>query len=102
MSASWSRPTSSPRNIRGITNGNRKRHGRPRTHGLADAAGMAAVALSWLDRRADAGAGVGARVAPPLGRDLPVLLSPRLLPHPRAPGAPDRPPGEGAAGALCG
>src|SRR5207302_4891017 len=101
MSASWSRPTWSRKNIRAITSGNRKRHGRRRAHGLDDAAAVAADDLSRFYAAADAGAGDRADVAAALGRDLSALLSPMVLPHPGSAGAADRPADRGASGAVC-
>src|SRR5437762_6835920 len=98
MSASSSRPTSSPRSIPAITNGNRKKHGRRRAHGLDDAAAVAADDLSRLHAVADAGAGDRTDVAAALGCDLSALLSPLVLPHPGAAGAADRTADGGPAG----
>src|ERR1700693_5296700 len=57
MSASWSRPTSSPKSICAITSANRRKHGRHSPDGLDDAAALAPCAISRLDRAAGAGAG---------------------------------------------
>src|SRR5437870_9068193 len=102
MSASWSRPTSSPKNIRGTTSANRKRHGRHKRPGLARLADTAAGALPRLDHPPDASAGVGAGVAAALDGDLAAVLPPLVLPHHRVAGAPPRPSDPGATGAVRG
>src|SRR5437762_1561164 len=101
MSASWSRPISSPKSIPGITSGNRKKHGRRRAHGLTDAAGVAAGGLSRLDLPVDAGPSLRRGVAAAVDGDLPALLPPPVLPHPRFAGAPDRAPDAGPPGVVC-
>src|SRR5438270_7179882 len=100
MSASSSRPTSSPRSIPATTSGNRKKHGRRRAHGLDDAAAVAAGDLSRLHAAADAGTDRGADLAAALGGDLPAVLSPLVLPHPRSQSAADRAPDSNASGAV--
>src|SRR5213079_431399 len=101
MSASSSRPTSSPRSIPAITSGNRKKHGRRRAHGLDDAAPVAAGDLYPLYAAADAGASDRPRSGPALGRGLPAVLSSVLLLYPRAARAADRTADGGASGDVC-
>src|SRR5438067_13724014 len=100
MSASWSKPTSSRKNIPAITSGNRKKHGRRRAHGLDDAAAVAAGDLFRLHAAADAGAGRRADIAAVLGRDLSAVLSPLVLPHSRSQSAADRASDGNASGAV--
>src|SRR5438094_186350 len=101
MSASWSRPISWLKSIRGITSGNRKKHGRRRTHGFAGAAGLASGDLSHLHSRADAGPGVRPSVSTPVDGELPALLPPLVLPDSRLAGAPHRAADPSPAGAVC-
>src|ERR1051326_3948695 len=100
MSASSSRPISSPKNTRGTTSANRKRHGRRSAARLADPAGVAADDLSRLDGAADAGAGARPLAAAALDGDAAALLSPLLLSHSGPQGAPHRPPDCRAAGVV--
>src|SRR5438552_13917420 len=90
MSASWSRPTSLPKNIRGTTSASRKKHGRRSAPRLAGMAHPPAGALSRLDHPVDAGAGARPGAAAIVDRDAAALLPPLVLPHHRAAGAPDR------------
>src|SRR5712691_5058221 len=101
MSASWSRPISSPKNIRGTTSANRKKHGRRNAIGLAGPASATAGDLPRLDRPVDAGASRGAGAAAALDGELAALLSPLVLPHSRPAGAPDRAADADPPGAVC-
>src|SRR5947208_15245623 len=83
MSASSSRPPSSPRSIPATTSGNRKKHGRRRANGLDDAAAVAPGDLSPLHTAIDASAGDRPCSGAALGGRLPAVLSSVLLLHPR-------------------
>src|SRR3954453_10998378 len=72
------------------------------SHRLVGAPLLADWGVSSLDRVADAGAGAGSRAAAALGRDIPALLSPLLLPDCRYQGMHDRGAGAGTAGTVRG
>src|SRR5712691_8641536 len=101
MSASWSRPISSPKSIRAITSANRKKHGRRRAHGLAGAQGMAPRGLPRLHPPFDAGTGVRPPISAALDGELPAVLSPAVLPHSGIAGAPDRASDRNPSGVVC-
>src|SRR5260370_41706971 len=101
MSASWSRPISSPKNIRGTTSANRKKHGRRNASGLAGPAGPPAGDLLRLDRPLEAGTSLGPGAAATLDGNPAALLPPLVLPHSRPAGAPDCAADAGEPGAGC-
>src|SRR5205085_9125659 len=101
MSASSSRPTSSPRSSTATTSGNRKKHGRRRAHGLDDAAAVAPSDLSPLHTAIDASAGGWPCSGAALGGRLPAVLSSVLLLHPRIARAADRAADGDASGLVC-
>src|SRR5260370_40169464 len=100
MTASWSRPIPSPKNIRGTTSANRKKHGRRNAPGLAGPAGPTAGDLLRLDRPFEAGTILGPGAAAALDGTPAALLPPLVLPHSRSAGAPDRAADAGSPGAL--
>src|SRR6266849_413080 len=100
MSASWSRPISSPKNIRGTTSANRKKHGRRSAPGLAGPAGPTAGDLLRLDRPLDAGTSLRPGAAAALDGNPAAFLPPLVLPHSRPAGAPDRAADAGSPGAV--
>src|SRR5580658_11317143 len=105
MSASWSRPTSSPKNTRAIMSVDLKTTGRrtvgqARAHGLDGTQGATRGGLSRLDAGDDADTSPRDRVAAAVGRVLSALLPSPLLPHPRPRRSPDRPAGRRPPGAV--